>query len=202
VAAYGFDERRSKRAGDSSGNRNDGAIAGAKRTKGRHGGALKFDGRDDLVTVPDAATLALTDAITLEAWLRPLSRDRRWRTVLVKSRGGEIAYALYASDPHRRPTAVAGAARASATRQGAELRPGRWNHLAVTYDGEALRIYVNGELAAVRDRTGLLPLAAGPLLIGGDRRRGHAFRGAIDDVRVYGRALDADEIRADMTSGA
>ena len=121
--------------------------------------------------------------MTLEAWLKPSSRDRTWRTVLAKSAPAAVAYALYASDPHMRPAAAAGSARASAARNGAALRPGRWNHLAVTYDGSTLRIYVDGRLAAAHARRGALPTGAGPLLIGGDRARSRSYRGAIDDVR-------------------
>jgi hypothetical protein len=202
VAAYGFDEPAGRRAADSSGNRNAGAIVGARRTSGRHGRALTFDGRDDRVSVPHASTLELTSSLTLEAWLKPSSRDRRWRTVLAKAAPGDVAYALYASDPHMRPAAAAGTARGSAARNGAVLRPGRWNHLAVTYDGSALRIYVNGKLSATHVRRGALPTGAGPLLIGGDRARARSYRGAIDDVRIYDRALDVGEIRADMTAAA
>ncbi len=76
VAAYGFDEGTGTVVTDSSGNGNTGTIAGATwTTAGKYGvGALSFNGTTARVTVPDAPSLDLTDALTLEAWVLP---DRR-----------------------------------------------------------------------------------------------------------------------------
>src|SRR5437762_2876263 len=61
VAAYGFEEGSGLQAGDASGNGRVGTIAGATWTSsGRFGGALVFDGIDDLVSVADTAALDLT----------------------------------------------------------------------------------------------------------------------------------------------
>ena len=68
VAAYAFDESSGSTVADASGNGNNGTISGATRVAGgRHGGALSFDGVDDMVTVADAASLDLTSGMTLEA---------------------------------------------------------------------------------------------------------------------------------------
>ena len=40
-------------------------------TTAKYGGALTFDGVNDLITVPDANSLDLTNGMTLEAWVRP-----------------------------------------------------------------------------------------------------------------------------------
>ena len=60
VGAWGFDEARGTRARDASGAGNAGRISGAVRTRGRFGGGLSFDGRNDWVTVADDPSLDLS----------------------------------------------------------------------------------------------------------------------------------------------
>jgi hypothetical protein len=77
---------------------------------------------------------------------------------------------------------------------------GRWTHLAVTYDGAAYRLYVDGREASSRSASGAILSTTDPLWIGGNRPYGEYFRGVIDEVRVYGRALGPSEVRAAMST--
>ena len=70
-----------------------------------------------------------------------------------------------------------------------------WSHLATTYDGTTLRLYVNGALAGSSTIAGSIPASTGPLRLGGNAIWGEWFSGEIDDVRVYNRALSATESR-------
>jgi hypothetical protein len=197
VAAYGFGERRGARVRDASGAGNRGRVRGARRTrKGHSGRALKFDGRNDFVKVRDAASLDLRAAMTLEAWVRTAGR-RSGRVVLSKQRGRTVSYALYAGDRRGRPAAVATRSARRSVRARGRLRRARWTHLAMTYDGANMRLYVNGSLVAERPGSGTPRASAGPLRIGAGSR-GRFFKGRIDDVRIYNRALGADAIRQDM----
>ena len=84
VAAYGFSEGSGTTATDVSGNVNTGTVSGATWTAaGKYGSALIFDGVNDRVTVPDAPSLDLTTALTLEAWVYPTAAGG-WRTVLLE----------------------------------------------------------------------------------------------------------------------
>jgi len=74
-----------------------------------------------------------------------------------------------------------------------------WTHLAATYDGAFLRLYVNGTLAVERAASGVLATSSRPLRIGHNDVDGGVFLGRIDEVRVYARALGAQQIQADMT---
>jgi hypothetical protein len=75
---------------------------------------------------------------------------------------------------------------------------GRWSHLAVTYDGRAVRLYVNGAETSSQPASGTIRRTTDPLWIGGNRPYGEYFRGVIDEVRVYDRALGPAEVRASM----
>jgi Concanavalin A-like lectin/glucanases superfamily len=86
--------------------------------------------------------------------------------------------------------------------QTVDARPvpvGRWTHIALTYDGAQERLYVNGAGVSRHSAAGPLQAPAKPLWVGGNQPWGSHFDGAIDDVRVYGRALSASEVRRDMS---
>ena len=75
-----------------------------------------------------------------------------------------------------------------------------WTHLASTYDGTTLRLFVNGTQVATKAATGAMPNTANPLRIGGNAVWGEYFAGLIDEVRIYNRALSAVEIGGDMNA--
>ena len=79
-------------------------------------------------------------------------------------------------------------------------RVGDWSHLAVTYDGSRVRLYVNGSEVSSRATTGSIRKTSDPLWIGGNEPYGEYFEGEIDDVRVYDRALDPAEVRTEMSA--
>src|SRR5262249_51273774 len=84
VAAYSFDEGSGTSVSDASGNGNNGTISGATWTSsGKYGNALSFNG-GSMVTIPDAPSLHLSSAMTLEAWVNPTATDSAWRDVIYK----------------------------------------------------------------------------------------------------------------------
>ena len=76
----------------------------------------------------------------------------------------------------------------------------RWSHLALTYDGAMLRLYVNGSRVSSRVTTGTIKRTTDPLWIGGNRPYGEYFRGLIDQVRIYDRMLSPAEVRSEMSA--
>jgi Concanavalin A-like lectin/glucanases superfamily/Cadherin-like domain/Bacterial Ig domain len=211
VLALAFDEDSGLTAIDGSGGGRDGAIQGALRVPGHSGNALQFDGVDDWVTVPGSDALGLTAALTLTAWVNPTVAPGGWNTIIMKERGVEdFAYALYANDGapvpggNAAPAAYINAGGSHTSTPGtAVLAAQTWTHLAATFDGATLRLYVNGILASSRARTGPVAGSTGALRIGGNSAwPGEFFAGLIDDVRIYDRALTADEIAADMGAAA
>jgi hypothetical protein len=78
--------------------------------------------------------------------------------------------------------------------------PGRWANVALAYDGATERLYVNGNVVESHPAHGQIQTPGTPVWIGGNRPYGEHFHGLIDEVRVYDRALSANEIRTDMTT--
>jgi glucose/arabinose dehydrogenase/PKD repeat protein len=196
VGAWGFDESSGTTAADASGAGNLGTISGPARTTGRYGGALSFDGVNDWVTVADANSLDLTNRMTLEAWVRPTGLGD-WRTVLLKEQPGQLAYALYGSTDNNRPSGHVFTTGDIALRGPSVLAANTWSHLAMTWDGATTRLYVNGTQVASGALTGSAVTSSAPLRIGGNSVWGEWFSGAIDEVRIYNRALTAAEIATD-----
>jgi concanavalin A-like lectin/glucanase superfamily protein/galactose oxidase-like protein/Big-like domain-containing protein len=200
VAAYGFNEGSGSAAADASGNGQTAAIAGSAWTAGKFGGALSFDGTADWVTVDHTPLLSLTGGMTLEAWVKAASVTN-WRCVILKERSGGLAYALYAGDTGGHAAAFirravdGGDTDATAS---AVLPLNSWVHVATTYDGATLRTFVGGQQVAATPIAGAIATSTEPLRIGGNAIWGEYFSGAIDEVRVYNRALTAAEIQADM----
>jgi hypothetical protein len=197
IASYGFEEAAGNVAADQYGG-NDGTITGATRTNtGRFGRALDFESKGDIVTVPDDASLHLGTGMTLEAWVKPTAATN-WRTIVFKEANGGPAYSLYSNDDQDVPHAHIGNGDAGAARGTEELDPSVWTHLAATYDGNILRLFVNGVNVGSKFIGGDLSDAEGPLTIGANNVWGEQYSGLIDEVRVYNRPLTRDEIQADM----
>ena len=198
VAAWGFNEGTGSTVTDASGNNNTGTISGATwSTLGRYGNALSFSGTSNLVLVPYSSALNVTTGMTLSAWVYPTATQSGWRTIVQR----EVdAYFLHASSD-------AGALRpgAGGTFNGTDhhlsapsaIAVNTWTHLAVTYDGATLRLFVNGTQVNTTPATGLLQTGTTPLRIG-NNTYGESFQGRIDDVRIYNRAQTAAEIQSDM----
>ena len=200
VAAYGFDEASGTAVTDLSGQGNNGTITGATRTpSGKYGSALSFNGTSNLVTVPDAASLDLTTGMTVEAWVQPTALGNTWRTVAFKETGNYYSYALYASSGTGVPSGngLVGTTDAD-VRAASSIPVSGWTHLATTYDGNMLRIFVNGVQSAQLLQIGSLTASTGALRFGGNNIWSEWFQGQIDEVRVYNRALTAGQIQADM----
>ena len=198
VAAYGLNAGSGSVAADSSGRGNGGSVSGAVwSSSGRFGSALSFDGVNDWVTVADSASLDLSSGMTVEAWVRP-SKLGGWRTVVFKERSGGGVYGLYGDQAGGRPLGQVDIGGERNAIGSAGLPLNAWSHLAVTYDGAVVRLFVNGVQAGSLPFVGSMAASTGSLRLGGNGIWGEWFAGLIDEVRVYNRALSATEIQQDM----
>lgn len=183
--------------------------------------ALHFDGSDgvSMGVAPDLGA----DHFTLEAWVRRDGDGKEASTgvggirhvpLITKGRGesdgtnvdcnyalgfvGEVIGADFEDYESGANHPVIGTT---------QIDRGRWYHVAATYDGAHFRLYVDGKLDAerVEDATprydSIQHFGLGVALNSSGTRAG-AFEGALDEVRVYSRALDGEEIRETMYSRA
>ena len=198
VAAYSFDEGTGTTVNDLSGNGNNGTITNATwTTVSKFGNALVFNGTNSVVTIPDSASLHLTSGMTLEAWVNPSTVNGAWRDVIYK--GNDNYFLEGTSNPSSVPAGGSTIGSSDdAIYATAALTPTTWTHLALTYDGTTLRLYVNGVQVSSLAQSGTIATSTNPLQIGGDNIYGQYFAGTIDEVRVYNVALTAAQIQSDM----
>ena len=122
-----------------------------------------------------------------------------WRDVIYK--GNDNYYLESACTTGAAPAAGGTFGAANTNVYGrAVLFVGVWTHLAATYDGATLRLFVNGKQVSSTARTGSLVTSTNPLQIGGDSLYGQYFRGTIDEVRIYNVALTPAQIQSDLNT--
>src|ERR1044072_796113 len=201
LAAYSFDAGEGEVAEDLA-CEHAGEIEAATWTKGRYGSALSFDGENDCVTVADASDLDLGEELTLEAWVKPRSLSDL--PILYKDSGGDPAYGLMigvhtfgnpegliGEDPEEFETVIGPE----------DMEEDVWSHLAFTFDEAHMRLYLNGELVETEPQSDGPMTGEGSLSIGCNHLSPENFEGLIDEVRVYDRALDVEEVLADSRTG-
>ena len=148
--------------------------------------------------MPDSASLDLTNAMTLEAWVSPTVAPSGWRAVIDKD--VDRYYLMAGTSSQNRP-GVGGTF--GTTNQNvfgtATLAVNTWTHLAATYDRATIRLFVNGVQVSTAAQTAAVSTSNAVLTIGADFY-GEYFAGLIDEVRIYNRALSAAEIQTDMST--
>jgi len=191
-----MDERSGVKAYDRSGKKNHGTLNLPTWVAGRRGSALSFDGVDDYVDCGADASLKITGAFTILAWVKPtaLAADNRVFANFVDATNG-YAMMIYANGRFRVYTAQAAATQSSISSVGA-VKVGAWNHIAVTRSGVAGRTYRNGVDVTVTFGVHSDPLPSTVhAMVGSDEVSPWRFAGLIDDVRIYNRALTAAEVK-------
>ena len=135
----------------------------------------------------------------------PTASPAAWQTVLLKEQPGQLVYALYAGSPTGGPGVYYNVASTDTGQRGLSgptpLPLNTWSHLAATYDGATLALYVNGTLVASQASTGTLIASSGALRLGGNTIWStESFPGRLDEVQLYNRALTLAELQSAMTT--
>ena len=81
---------------------------------------------------------------------------------------------------------------------GSALALNQWSHLAVVFDGSQVLFYLNGLLVTTASLPATITARSNPFRLGADDNTQQFFKGSLDEVRIYNRALTAQEIQTDM----
>jgi hypothetical protein len=206
-----LDEGSGTAASDSSTFANHGILQGSPTwIPGVSGNALLFDGDvaaresdNDRVVIADDSSLDITQTITIAAWIRPTQTGSQ---AIVKKAAGADGYELSTSSSgqlfvrfNRDSTGNAFKVLSTSEYPTDGIT---WMHVAATFDGQEIRLYVDGVLETTKAAGGLvIGTNDEDLSIGADFDGDKAFAGAVDDVRLFDAALSAAEV-ATLVAGA
>jgi hypothetical protein len=177
---------------------NNGANAGAAAfAAGEVGAGFNLSGAaNSYVQVPDSPTLAITGALTMDAWINASALGGRIIDKITASSSNGFLLDTYSGNLRL----DVGGDTISST---ATLTTGTWTHVAGVYDGANLTVYINGAQAATKTTSvTAAPTNTVPLRIGADSTGASRFSGIIDEARIYKSALTAADIMAIYQAGA
>jgi hypothetical protein len=199
VASWNFDDSQGRLAADSSGHGNHLLVVSGRLVKGVRNTAFELDGQTCWASCPDSPSLAPTTAITLEAWIQPWTLPEHGTSTVIRKSN---SYALRFAGRRLALLLWIDGRRQSLDAAKTDWAGDRWYHLAATYDGRQMRLFIDGreDPARPRPQTGRIEQGPNSCGIGAYEGQGH-FRGLIDDARIYRRALSAEEIRASYSAG-
>jgi hypothetical protein len=216
AAVYTFEEPANESyVYDISGNHNDGTLFGTLRTTGKVGTGLQFNGTD-YIRVPDSSSLRISNEMTIEAWVK-VNEQITYGAVVSKEiyNTPYTGWTLYIGDcwgtNNGKPTLIVRTASGSGNfnlLSNYNIADLTWHHIVATISNAAGKsaIYVDGDKKAemainVSDWNCDTPMTIGVRPSFSDTGllgvidTSHFFRGMIDEVKIYNRALNIGEIQ-------
>ena len=163
---------------------------------------IDLDGTNDYVLIKDHSSLNPDTALTIEAWIKADSYGRNvYSNSIFCKHGwsrGNLGYVLRCGDNGNLSLNISDASgtwKEAVT--GAVMKTGIWYHVAGSFDGDSLNVYVNGKLEGTTLYTGKISTSSGLTARIGDLANGggRLFDGMIDEVRVWSTAVDEKTLK-------
>lgn len=213
VGYWSFNEGTSTLAGDFSGRGNTGTLMGGPTwVAGKLGQALSFNGSSNYVSVDDSAGgFTFPDTtFTVSFWAK--TSDSNSSVIISDSNcssGSGKGWCIRASGPVQALIKNSADSGNTLRSSNTSINDNRWHHVVVvmttdtiTASNNNIQIYVDGSLDQGVLTPGLVYGAVNNFLYIGRRTEGSFFNGAIDEMRIYSRALTAVQVAALYNSGA
>ena len=198
-AYYNFDNN----VNDLSGNNNNGALYGGMscNSVGMNGSSCNFDGSNDYIRIPSNCSIGGCsegmEELTFAMWVYPIDNTQNRHIAGTTNNWNGDGYNMYLRGAGSSNQRYAFDIDGNYVRIG-NIVTNSWTHLAGTYNGTTMVFYINGTRAASStSKSGAINQNDANLYIG--RIYGYSasyFRGRIDDVRIYGGALNSSQIAA------
>lgn len=199
MAWYRLDDGSGTTAADSAGG-HDGTLNSPVWTTGKIFGGLKLDGNNDYVSIPDDAAFHVTSAMTVAGWIKQTGNFPTSSTVCIILRKGDVNpnnWELCIANGHIEFNLDGNDGDGGGADGNTALSKNVWHHVAGTWDGAKVRLYLNGALDNTpKSRAAPIGTDTRAVYLGGRIGSTDVVTGSVDDVRFYNRCLTAAEIAA------
>lgn len=206
IGIWTLDETTGTTATDHSGQNNNGTITGGtQRVPGKIGNALHLNGTTGKITIPHNNTLNPTTQLTITAWVRPEQTATQYivkKAEDIITDGYELSLASTGKPFFRLNRATSADTYRVNAPTTIPANGTTWTHLAATYDGNTMRLYVNGQQVSTTPGPTTIGTNDLPLTIGAEPPSFRHFQGTIDEVQLHNQALTTSEIQAIYTNTA
>jgi concanavalin A-like lectin/glucanase superfamily protein/putative zinc finger protein len=197
VGHWKLEAQRSGVAGDSSGNDLSGMLQGDPAwVSGRIGQGVELDGDGDYVDLGSKPEFNLVHQISVACWIKVNAFDKEWQALVTK---GDLSWRLSRGLENNLHFGCTGMW-PEWVHGKKNVNDGQWHHVAGTFDGNKLSLYVDGQLdvsAAIMGGPRKIHITDEPVLIGANsQQEGRNWNGLVDEVRIYNYALSVEEIQA------
>ena len=199
VGIWLLDEGKGDTVKDTSENGNDGKIIGAKWTDGKIGKGLEFDGTSR-VEIPASESIDnFRDGFTYLLWVKPTAAppnvntrviERDWHNPTIQI-GPNDFYGSIAVNGDQAQTNV----------RGGEWEQDEWSFVAITYDGDVLKLFVDGELVADKAVGKPDEKLNAEIRLAAWRNPNWDFTGVLDEVGVFNTPLSDNDMKSIMNNG-
>jgi hypothetical protein len=207
VSHWTLNEGAGGTTSDSAANRTGTLQNGAQWTSGRSGAAVSMDGVNDYISLP--ALEVRGEAFSILAWVKNSSFPRGVAQRFVAKASDSTEQGTYWMVGQTNATGQSrlrfrlrtGTVTSTLTATTGTLPINTWYHVAATYDGKRMRLFLNGAEVGSMTKTGSLARGSGvPVHMGRNPDGSGYMRGGIDDVRIYSSALTRSEITSVISS--
>ncbi len=205
VGIWLFDESSGVVAREATGTGYNGDLTSdlepPKWVKGKFGNGLEFDG-DDIVTVADNDNLRLGKAQTITLWLHPTEDVDDWVRLVGKGETDPRNYGMWRQNDGDLLFQIYPGCNSWRDGDAATNAPaGEWTHMAGTYDGAEMKLFVNGvELVSAACETEPAT-SEDPLTFGYTGSFHTYFKGIIDEIGIFNAVLTEADINDIMNQG-
>lgn len=206
VGIWTFDNVKGDTVIDDSGNGNDGKILEkAEIVDGKFGKAIKYNGSNQCVEVPDSDSLDITDAITMMCWFNWGGAGDGWQTFFSKGpmSGTNENWALFINTggSYFHFILTPNGARINTDSPGGVIKVKEWQFVAATWDGKDIKYYLDGKMIKEAPLSGKSTPNTNTLRLGHREGSPHWWMGMQDEMAVFNKALSEDQINAIMKGG-
>jgi beta-galactosidase len=151
-----------------------------------------FDGTNDQVAIPNESTYDITGSISVAAWIKAASLTKAWPAAVTK---GDSSWRLARENSTNAMMFCCTGLTTPKVVSSVSANDAKWHHVAGVYNGRTLKFYVDGQLDQSVSTSGTVSTNNYAVYFGEDAEAtGRHWNGSFYDVRVYNRAITAEEI--------